>query len=349
MNESYHEGGQDVFAFEKPWRTNIPMKVLVTGGAGYIGSVATEVLVREGYDVLVFDNLQQGHREAVTEGAAFIKGDLSNYEEINAAIAGFKPDAVMHFAANSLVGESMQKPFLYLQDNVVNALNLLQAMEANAVKKIILSSTANLFAEPEKMPIDEGEKIVPGSPYGESKGIIERFLHWLSITKGLQFACLRYFNAAGATAVHGEDHHPELHLIPIILQVALGQREKIMMFGEDYDTPDGTCIRDYIHVEDLIAAHVLALEALDEGNRTYNLGNGNGFSVKEVIEAARRVTGHPIPAEVAPRRPGDPAILIAGSDKIKAELGWNPQFADIETILSSAWAWHQKHPKGYAG
>ncbi|NDV61466.1 UDP-glucose 4-epimerase GalE [Puniceicoccales bacterium CK1056] len=325
------------------------MKVLVTGGAGYIGSVATEILLREGYDVLVFDNLQQGHKEAVSEGASFIEGDLSQYEQIEAAIAGFKPDAVMHFAANSLVGESMQEPFLYLNDNVVNALNLLKAMEAHGVGKIILSSTANLFADPLKMPIEEDERIIPGSPYGESKGIIERFLHWLSITKGLKFACLRYFNAAGATELHGEDHDPELHLIPIILQVALGQREKVFMFGDDYDTPDGTCIRDYIHIEDLISAHILALESLDAGNRTYNLGNGKGFSVKEVIEAARKITGHPIPADIAPRRAGDPATLVAGSDKIKSELGWNPKFTDIESIIETAWKWHSAHPDGYGG
>jgi UDP-glucose 4-epimerase len=323
------------------------MKVLVTGGAGYIGSVATEILVREGYEVLVFDNLQQGHKDAITEGAKFVEGDLKNYDDIEQAIAGFKPEAVMHFAANSLVGESMEKPFLYLNDNVVNALNLLKAMEAHDVKKIILSSTANLFADPLKMPIEEDERIIPGSPYGESKGIIERFLHWLSITKGLKFACLRYFNAAGATEVHGEDHNPELHLIPIILQVALDKREKVFMFGDDYDTPDGTCIRDYIHVEDLINAHVLALNALDEGCRIYNLGNGKGFSVKGVIEAARKITGHPIPADIAPRRPGDPATLVAGSEKIKSELGWDPKFTDIESIIQTAWNWHSKNPDGY--
>lgn len=323
------------------------MKVLVTGGAGYIGSVATEVLVREGCDVMVFDNLQQGHRQAVAEGAGFVQGDLASYDQIQAAISQFKPHAVMHFAANSLVGESMQHPFLYLNDNVVNALNLLKAMDANGVKKIILSSTANLFADPLKMPIEEDERIIPGSPYGESKGIIERFLHWLSVTRDLKFACLRYFNAAGATMLHGEDHHPELHLIPIILQVALGQRQKVHVFGDDYATHDGTCIRDYIHVEDLIDAHVLALNALDSGNRVYNLGNGKGFSVKEVIEAARRITGHPIPAEVAPRRPGDPAILVAGSEKIKSELGWCPAYTDIESIIRTAWDWHSRHPRGY--
>ena len=324
------------------------MKVLVTGGAGYIGSVATEILVRKGYEVLVFDNLQQGHRAAVAEGAQFIEGDLKDMASIDAAISGFQPDAVMHFAANSLVGESMEKPFLYLNDNVVNALNLLQSMDAHGVGKIILSSTANLFADPLRMPIEEDERIIPGSPYGESKGIIERFLHWLSVTRGLKFACLRYFNAAGATQEHGEDHNPELHLIPIILQVALGKRQKVFMFGDDYDTPDGTCIRDYIHVEDLIEAHVLALEALDSGNRVYNLGNGKGFSVKEVIEAARRVTGHAIPAEVAPRRPGDPATLVAGSEKIKSELGWNPRYTDVEAIIQTAWDWHSRHPGGYA-
>ncbi|MEX0331858.1 MAG: UDP-glucose 4-epimerase GalE [Puniceicoccaceae bacterium] len=324
------------------------MKVLVTGGAGYIGSVATEILVREGYEVLVFDNLQQGHREAVAKGAAFVEGDLKDYAAIEQAIAGFKPDAVMHFAANSLVGESMEQPFLYLNDNVVYALNLLKAMDLHGVKKIILSSTANLFADPLKMPIEEDERIIPGSPYGESKGIIERFLHWLSVTRGLKFACLRYFNAAGATEEHGEDHSPELHLIPIILQVALGQREKVFMFGDDYDTPDGTCIRDYIHIEDLINAHVLALDALDQGNRIYNLGNGKGFSVKEVIEAARKITGHPIPAEVAPRRPGDPAILVAGSQKIISELGWQPRYTDIESIIQTAWNWHSRHPNGYS-
>lgn len=325
------------------------MKVLVTGGAGYIGSVATEILVRGGYQVLVFDNLQQGHREAVSQGADFVEGDLCQFDRINAAIKGFRPQAVMHFAANSLVGESMQEPFLYLHDNVVNALNLLKAMLANDVDKIILSSTANLFADPLKMPIDEVERIIPGSPYGESKGIIERFLHWLSITRGLKYACLRYFNAAGATRVHGEDHNPELHLIPIILQVALGKRQKVYMFGDDYDTPDGTCIRDYIHVEDLINAHVLALESLDAGNRIYNLGNGKGFSVKEVIEAARKITGHPIPAGVSPRRPGDPATLVAGSGKIKSELGWDPKYTDIESIIQTAWDWHSQHPNGYSG
>jgi len=220
-------------------------------------------------------------------------------------------------------------------------------MEAHGVKRIILSSTANLFADPLKMPIDEDERIIPGSPYGESKGIIERFLHWLSVTRGLRYACLRYFNAAGATERHGEDHNPELHLIPLVLQVAQGRRENISVFGDDYPTPDGTCIRDYIHVVDLIDAHIRALRALDEGNRIYNLGNGQGFSVKQVIETAERVTGRRIPVKIAPRRPGDPAVLVAGSARIKRELGWDPKYPDIESIIRTAWAWHSRHPQGY--
>ncbi len=323
------------------------MKILVTGGAGYIGSVATELLVARGHSVLVFDNLQQGHVAAVDPRARFIQGDLRDFAAIDSALRDFAPDAVMHFAANSLVGVSMREPFEYLGDNVVAGLNLFRAMDGRGVRKIILSSTANLFADPLKMPITEDERIIPGSPYRESKGILERMLHWLSVTRGFRYACLRYFNAAGATELHGEDHHPELHLIPLVLQVALGQREKISVFGDDYPTPDGTCIRDYIHIVDLIEAHILALQALDEGNRTYNLGNGQGFSVKQVIDTAERVTGKKIKVEIAARRPGDPAVLVAGSEKIRRELGWNPQYPDIESIVRTAWAWHSRHPQGY--
>ena len=323
------------------------MKILVTGGAGYIGSVATEILLRRGHTVLVFDNLQQGHEAAIEPSAHFIRGDLRDAAAIDAAVQGFAPDAVMHFAANSLVGVSMREPFQYLGDNVVAGLNLLRAMDAHGVKRIILSSTANLFADPLKLPIDEDERIVPGSPYGESKGILERMLYWLSVTRGLRYACLRYFNAAGATERHGEDHHPELHLIPLVLQVALGQREKISIFGDDYPTPDGTCIRDYIHIEDLIEAHILALDALDQGNRVYNLGNGQGFSVKQVVQAAEQITGKKIPLEIAPRRPGDPAVLVAGSAKIRRELGWQPRFPGIASIIQTAWSWHSRHPDGY--
>ena len=253
----------------------------------------------------------------------------------------------MHFASNTLVGESMALPFKYLGDNVTNGLNLLQNAVTYGAQRFILSSTANLFDDPQRIPIAETERIVPGSPYGESKHILERLLYWLDRVYGLRYATLRYFNAAGATAQRGEDHHPETHLIPLTLQVALGQRESIKVFGDDYPTPDGTCIRDYIHVSDLAQAHILALYALDKGSRRYNLGNGLGFSVMEVIQACRDVTGHPIPAEIVGRRAGDPAVLIAASDVLRAELGWEPHYPDIHQIVETAWAWHKTHPHGY--
>ena len=254
----------------------------------------------------------------------------------------------MHFASHTLVGESMEKPFLYLRDNVVNGLNLMEACIKHGTLKFVLSSTANLFDDPDKViPISEQEKVVPGSPYGESKAILERNLYWLDKTHRLKYAALRYFNACGCAYGLGEDHSPETHLIPIVLEVALGQREKVTIFGDDYDTRDGSCVRDYIHVLDLASAHILALRALDEGSRTYNLGTGNGFSVKEIIEVAREVTGHPIPAEVGPRRAGDPDTLIASSDKIGRELGWEPHYSDLETVISGVWDWFQAHPNGY--
>jgi len=323
------------------------MKILVTGGAGYIGSAAVELLIAAGESVIVFDNLSLGHRAAVHPAAVFVKGDLSNRAEIDGALGDHRPDAVMHFAAKSLVGESMEKPFLYLGDNVRNGLNLLESMVEHGVKRIILSSTANLFAQPERMPIDESEPIVPGSPYGESKFILERILHWLDRIYGLRFACLRYFNAAGATPTRGEDHDPELHLIPLVLQVALGKREKVTVFGEDYPTRDGTCVRDYIHVIDLAQAHILALRALDRGSSFYNLGNGEGFTVKEVIDTAREITGRAIRADIGPRRAGDPAVLVAASDKIRKELGWVSQFPRVHEIIESAWRWHKANPNGY--
>ena len=261
----------------------------------------------------------------------------------------FGPDAVMHFASRTLVGESMVEPFLYLGENVRNGLNLLESAVEHGVRRFILSSTANLFDKPDRMPIDEATAIHPGSPYGESKRILERMLLWLDRTKGMRYAALRYFNASGASDEIGEDHDPETHLIPLVLQVALGQRDKIAVFGNDYDTPDGTCVRDYIHVIDLARAHILALNALDNGSRTYNLGSGQGFSILEVIETARSITGHPIPHEIAARRPGDPAVLVAGSEKIRRELGWNPQYSDLHSIVESAWGWHQAHPFGYDG
>jgi len=323
------------------------MKILVTGGAGYIGSIVVEQLVEAGETVVVFDNLYQGHAAAVHPGARLVVGDLADRAALEAVFADFKPEAVMHFASHTLVGESMERPFRYLGDNVINGLNLLQSAVRHGVRRFILSSTANLFDQPRHIPIDEGEQIIPGSPYGESKYILERILAWLDRLLGLRFAALRYFNAAGASAERGEDHHPELHLIPLVLSVALGKRESVTIFGNDYPTPDGTCVRDYIHVIDLAQAHILALQALERGSCIYNLGNGQGFSVKEVIETARRITGHPIPAVVGPRRPGDPAILVASSEKIRRELGWQPRYPHLHEIIESAWRWHKAHPDGY--
>jgi len=325
------------------------VKILVTGGAGYIGSIVTEELINQGDQVVVFDNLYYGHRGAVHPQATFIEGDLADRAAIKALFDTHEVEAVMHFASYTLVGESMQKPFLYLGGNTTNGLNLLQEAVEHGVRRFILSSTANLFDDPERMPIDEQERIVPGSPYGESKNILERFLYWLDRVYGFRYAALRYFNAAGAspTGERGEDHDPETHLIPLTLQVALGQREKITVYGDDYPTRDGTCVRDYIHVVDLAQAHILALRALDGGSRTYNLGNGQGFTVKEVIETCRQVTGHPIPAEIGARRSGDPATLVASSKKIRRELGWESKYPDLRTIVEHAWAWHRSHPDGY--
>ncbi len=324
------------------------MKILVTGGAGYIGSVVTEELIGEGEQVTVFDNLSQGHRAAVHPEATFVQGDLADAAALDDLMSQGSFDAVLHFASYTLVGESVQKPLKYIGDNVTNGLNLLRAMVNHGVGKFILSSTANLFDQPARIPIDETEQLIPGSPYGESKFILERMLYWLDRLHGLRFAALRYFNAAGATAERGEDHDPETHLIPLVLQVALGQRDQISVFGSDYATRDGTCVRDYIHVADLAQAHILALRALDEGSRTYNLGNGQGYTVREVIQTAREVTGHPIPAVDAPRRSGDPAELVAGSAKIRRELGWQPRYADLRDIVQSAWDWHRLYPHGYA-
>lgn len=323
------------------------MKIMVTGGAGYIGSVVVEQLIKAGESVVVFDNLYQGHRAAVHPEAAFVEGSLADPAAIDFFLKEHQPDAIMHFASFTLVGESMQNPFLYLGDNVVNGMNLLQSAIKHNIRRFILSSTANLFDSPERMPIDEMERIVPGSPYGESKYILERTLHWLDKVYNFRYATLRYFNAAGASAERGEDHHPEFHLIPIVLQVAAGQRDRVMIFGDDYPTRDGTCVRDYIHVLDLAQAHILALRSLDKGSRVYNLGNGQGFTVKEVIEMAREITGHAIPVEITDRRPGDPAVLIASSDKIQSDLGWNPQYSNLRDIIESAWIWQQNHPNGY--
>ena len=323
------------------------MNILVTGGAGYIGSIVVEELVRAGEKVIVYDNLSQGHRDAVDPQAIFIKGDLADVVRLEAVFQQHNIEAVMHFASSTLVAESVANPLLYFRNNVACGLNLFEVMLRHGVKRFILSSTANLFAEPERMPIDEEERIVPGSPYGESKFILERMLQWLDQSHGLRDAALRYFNAAGASPDHGEDHDPETHLIPLVLKVALGQREHLEIHGTDYPTPDGTCVRDYIHVIDLAQAHILALQALEEGSRIYNLGNGRGFSVREVIETARQVTGHPILAIEGPRRPGDPAVLVASSTKISGQLGWQSRYPDLRAIISSAWNWHRRHPHGY--
>lgn len=323
------------------------MRILVTGGAGYIGSIVVEQLIQAGETVIVFDNLSQGHRAAVHPQAEFVYGDLIDRVAVDSLFSSYQPEAVMHFASKTLVGESMEKPFLYLGENVQCGINLIESALEHNVKKFILSSTANLFDDPEKMPITEAERIVPGSPYGESKFILERMLYWMDRIHGMRYAALRYFNAAGASPERGEDHHPELHLIPLVLSVALGKRDKIVIFGDDYPTRDGTCVRDYIHILDLAQAHILALNALDRSSHTYNLGNGQGFTIREVIEVARDITGHPIPAVVGPRRPGDPAVLIASSERIRKELDWQPKYPELRQIIQTAWDWHTAHPGGY--
>ncbi len=323
------------------------MKVMVAGGAGYIGSVVAEELLEEGHSVLVVDDLSKGHREAVPQAATFVEADLADAGGLPGLLTAQRVEAVMHFAADSLVGESVARPASYFRRNVVNTLNLLEAMLAVGVKRFVLSSTAAVYGEPKRVPIEEDDALAPTNPYGESKLMVERMLRWLDAAHELRYASLRYFNAAGASRERGEDHRPETHLIPIVLQVALGQRERVEIYGDDYPTRDGTCIRDYIHVVDLAQAHILALEALDEGSRIYNLGNGQGFTVREVIEASRRVTGHSIPAVEAARRLGDPAVLVASSRRISEELGWQPRCADLETIVATAWEWHRRHPRGY--
>ena len=325
------------------------MKILVTGAAGYIGSITAAELLAAGHRVVELDNLYQGHVAAVPAAATFVQADLADRAALTQLFADHPDiDGIMHFASYTLVGESMQQPLRYLRDNLVNAANLLEYGVAAGVRRFILSSTANLFDEPERMPIDEQERIVPGSPYGESKFFIERMLYWFERIYGLRYAALRYFNACGDTPERGEDHAPETHLIPVVLQVALGQRPAVTVFGDDHPTPDGTCVRDFIHVLDLAQAHILTMEALDRtGSRTYNLGNGHGFSVMQVIETCRQVTGHPIPYTIGPRRAGDPATLIASSERIRQELGWQPRFTNLEEIVRSAWEWHRHHPHGY--
>lgn len=321
-------------------------RVFVAGGAGYIGSACTEYLLDKGYEVTVFDDLITGHRSAVDPRAQFVRGNLEDRDLLIPLVRDGKFDAIMHFAAFSLVGESMTDPGKYFRNNLANAINLADAAVAGNVRSFVFSSTAATFGQPETTPIREHDRQIPINPYGESKLCFEKVLHWYHEIHGLQYAALRYFNAAGATGKYGEDHRPESHLIPIILQVAQGKREKIMVYGNDYDTPDGSCIRDYIHILDLAQAHELAMSAPESGH--YNLGTGNGLSVLEIIDAARKVTGHAIPCEIAPRRAGDPARLVACSDRARQMLGWKPQFESAEAIIESAWKWRLAHPDGYA-
>ncbi len=326
------------------------MAVLVTGGAGYIGSHAVAALLERGEDIVVVDNLQQGHREAVLGGKLYA-GDLRDLDFLDTVFKENSIDAVIHFAANSLVGESMKLPGKYYHNNVYGTLCLLEKMNEYGVGKIVFSSTAATYGEPENIPIDEFDRTLPTNAYGETKLAMEQMMKWFDTAHGIKFISLRYFNAAGAheSGKIGEDHNPETHLIPIVLQTALGRRPHISVFGDDYNTPDGSCIRDYIHVSDLADAHVLALDKLRSGSGSgvYNLGNGKGFSVKEVIEIARKVTGKPIEAVIEPRRAGDPAVLVASSERAQKELGWNPSRSDLENIIASAWSWHQANPDGY--
>ncbi|MCR2823004.1 UDP-glucose 4-epimerase GalE [Lederbergia panacisoli] len=327
------------------------MAILVCGGAGYIGSHAVAELLARGEKVVVIDNLQKGHSAALSEGAVFYDGDLRDEPFLDLVFSENNIDAIMHFAADSLVGESVQIPLQYYDNNVGGAISLVKAMNKYNVKNIVFSSTAAVYGEPEEIPILESSITNPTNPYGETKLAIEKMLKWCEGAYGIRYVVLRYFNVAGAhmNGIIGEDHNPETHLIPIILEAALGKRDEIAIFGDDYDTSDGTCIRDYIHVMDLVDAHILAIEKLrkTETSGTYNLGNGNGFSVKEVIDASRKVTGREIPATVAPRRAGDPAKLVASSEKAKKELGWKPKHDSLESMIESAWAWFQKHPNGY--
>ena len=333
------------------------MKILVTGGAGYIGGTVASLLTEMGHQVVVYDNLSHGRRDLLPHGVDFIAGNVADRAALerifdSAREGGVPFDGVLHFAALIEAGESMQRPEIYFRNNTAATLSLLEAMLACGVSRLVFSSTAAVYGEPESIPIQEDARLEPANPYGQSKLLVEQMLVWFNRIHGLRSASLRYFNVAGAAEgpqgiVRGEAHEPESHLIPLILDVALGRRPSIRVFGDDYPTPDGTCIRDYIHVSDLADAHLLALGALDAPGRAnapliYNLGNGRGFSVKEVIESARRVTGHAIPAEVCPRRPGDPAVLVAASAKAIRELGWNPRYAELDSIVRTAWIWHQQ-------
>jgi len=327
------------------------MKLLITGGTGYVGSPVVHELKKRGHEITVFDNLLYGHTQALPEGVKFIKGDLTNGEIIADVFEANEPEAVLHFASYTYVGESVQKPEKYFNANVMGALNLLQAMKDNGVNKIIFSSSAGVYGQPKNIPITEEEDLRPESPYGESKVMIEKMLKWFDVAYGIKSVCLRYFNAAGADLDYnlGEDHDPETHLIPLVMKVALGKMAEIKIFGDDYDTPDGTCIRDYIHVKDLAQAHITALDKLSKGGSSsiYNLGTGTGTSVKEIIETTRKVSGKTIKAVVTKRRAGDPTKLVASYEKAKRELSWTPKNSNVKTIIHDAWDWHSRHPEGY--
>lgn len=327
------------------------MSILVCGGAGYIGSHAVHQLIGKGEEVVIVDNLQTGHLDAIHPKAKFYEGDIRDANVLDRIFTENRIEAVIHFAANSLVGESMEKPLLYFNNNVYGMQMLLEAMKRHGVDKIVFSSTAAVYGEPRRIPIMESDDTIPTNTYGETKLTMEKMMKWVSRADGIRYVSLRYFNAAGAVpdGSIGEDHHPETHLIPLILQVPLGKRDCITVYGDDYDTPDGTCLRDYIHVIDLADAHVLALDYLRKGGASniFNLGNGKGFSVKEMIEAAKKATGMDIKVVIGRRRAGDPAQLIASSEKAQRILGWQPKFTDVEAVIGTAWNWHQKHPNGY--
>ncbi len=324
------------------------MKILVTGAAGYIGSVCTEVLLGREHSVVALDDLSEGHREAVDSRAQFYKADLHDAEALNQIFGANQIDAVMHFAALCLVEESVKKPGEYYRANVGAGINLLAAMLRHGVKKLIFSSTAATYGEPEKIPIPEEHSTEPINPYGASKLLFERVLQEFKENSGIEYVTMRYFNAAGASAERGEDHSPETHILPILFEVALGQREAFQIYGTDYPTADGTCVRDYVHVIDISEAHALAVERISEmAGRVYNVGNSRGFSVREVVDTVRSVTGRDIPVRVDPRRAGDPAVLVASSERIRKELGWSPRYSDLKSIIQTAWTWKEKFPKGY--
>lgn len=327
------------------------MKILVTGGAGYIGSVVAEALVKSGHQVVVFDNLTKGHRAAISPGTQLVVGDIGDRTKLGTLLESGGFDGVMHFAASIEAGESMVAPEHFFSNNTANTLGLLELVVQHRVPRFVFSSTAALYGDPERIPIEETDPLQPTNAYGESKLLVERALHWLHRLRGLRYASLRYFNAAGATERLGEDHHPETHLIPIALQAAAGKRESVAIFGTDYPTPDGSCVRDYIHVADLAGAHLLALGRLGRDKEAealiFNLGNGRGFSVREVIEATARVTGKKLKVEESPRRAGDPAALVASSEKIRRQLGWQPKYTELEAIIETAWRWRLAHPDGY--